>query len=268
MVRDPVTIAQAKASGNPFVSQIQNAGGLLLINNGVAGTNPPTKDIRLRQAIAEAIDPNVINQRAFGGKGLPTSGLINGASKTVKATQGPKYDPVDAKKLVDQVKAEGKWDGSIRLLAVSAPPSNLESAITIQALLQAVDFKVTLNSGVSIQQFNTLTLVQHDYDLAVSGMTVDEASLWDALRQFDSRNPLNSNGYSSPDMDAALTALKTAQTQANYQAAIEQVQAVWNKTYPSAVYTAFEPIVAWQPSLQGLIFSSITPYFDKAYIKQ
>jgi peptide/nickel transport system substrate-binding protein len=257
----------AKTAGSPFVTLIQNAGGLLLINNGVAGTNPPTKDARLRQAIAEAIDPNVINQRAFGGKGLATSGIIHAASKTLKATDGPKYNPVDAKKLVDQVKAEDKWDGSIRLLAVSQPPSNLESAIAIQSLLEAVGFKVALTSGVSIQQFNTLTLVQHNYDLAVSGLTVDESSLWDGLRQFDSHNPANSNGYSSPDMDAALAALRASQTQAQYQSAIEQVQAVWNKTYPSAVYTAFEPIVMWNSSLHGLTFSGITPYFDTAYIK-
>jgi hypothetical protein len=68
-------------------------------------------------------------------------------------------------------------------------------------------------------------------------------------------------------MDTALAALRASQTQAQYQSAIEQVQAVWNKTYPSAVYTAFEPIVMWNSSLHGLTFSGITPYFDTAYIK-
>src|SRR4029078_10393964 len=102
-----------------------------------------------------AIDADLINNRALGGKGLPGKGIINGKTTTLKATTGLPYDPAKARDLLNQVKADRNWDGSTTAICAETPASNKEACITVAALLNAVGFRVSLSTvptGVLIQQ--------------------------------------------------------------------------------------------------------------------
>ena len=83
-------------------------------------SNPPSKDLKVRQAIAAAVDPKVINDRGYSSKGLVGNQLFQSDFRWYADVAGPKVDPEAAKKLVTDAKATG-WDGKIRLLYNSSP---------------------------------------------------------------------------------------------------------------------------------------------------
>ena len=134
-LRTPEAVAKAKADKVQGFGEFLHGGGLYLFNLGVPvqctggqpaptctgkpdgpqPTTPPTAKLKVRQAIAAAIDPKVIDQRATNGTGLPGSELIQKDFRWYPNVPGPKYDPEAAKKLVTEAKAEG-WDGKVRLL--------------------------------------------------------------------------------------------------------------------------------------------------------
>ena len=79
-----------------------------------------TADAKVRQAVALAVDPAIINTRANEGKGIPNNGLFDKNFATDPGVGGVKPDPVAAKKLVDEAKAAG-FNGKIRVACTNAP---------------------------------------------------------------------------------------------------------------------------------------------------
>jgi peptide/nickel transport system substrate-binding protein len=126
-LRDPAAVANAHDKKFDDVSTMEQAGGLLLINqgnsvtctggnpaptctgkpDGVLVSNPPTKDPKVRQAIAAAIDPKVINDRGYQGKGLVGNQLFQSDFRWFPDVAGPKFDVELAKRLVTEAKTAG-----------------------------------------------------------------------------------------------------------------------------------------------------------------
>jgi peptide/nickel transport system substrate-binding protein len=269
MIRDPATIQEAEKVAPNSVRQFENSGFMLLMNSGVAGSTPPTTDVRVRRAIAAALDPEVINQRAFGGVGVASSGIVNSPTSALDPTEGPKYDPDLAKQLVDEVKAEKGWDGSIRLIAAANPQANAEAGITIKALLEAVGFKVDLDATLPIAQLVSRYSVEKNYDLAVFGLVVDDPTMWNGLRQWASPNANNLTGYANPALDAGLDELKGAQTLEEQNVALAKIQQVWNDDAPSVPFGASPSIAMWQDDVKGVRFDSrLNPILDGMYLQK
>jgi peptide/nickel transport system substrate-binding protein len=83
--------------------------------DGIVELDTPTKDLRVRQAISFAIDPKFIDTRAQNNTGFPGGSFFQTGSKWKSSAPVNTFDLEQAKKLVQTVKAEGKWDGSLRL---------------------------------------------------------------------------------------------------------------------------------------------------------
>src|SRR5699024_4455412 len=86
-----------------------NMADVLQINNrdGHAGADP-----NVRKAIALAMDPDVINQRAFNGKGHPTTKIFADWSKWHNDVPAFEQDTAQAQQLVEAAKADG-FDGKL-----------------------------------------------------------------------------------------------------------------------------------------------------------
>ena len=67
----------------------------------------PTDDPKVRQAIAAAVDVNVINQRVYAGKGLSTTAMFHESFPFDPKVPGPTYDVNKAKQLVTEAKTAG-----------------------------------------------------------------------------------------------------------------------------------------------------------------
>ena len=257
----------AKAASEKFqaINFPYPAGNLLLMNPGMltcSGGNPakycagkpdgtkvttdtPTKDVRVRQAIAEAVDIDQINTRVYSNSLKVYRSLVPTGFRWDPGVPGPKYDPVDAKKLVDAVKAEG-WDGKLRISYGAATPQLTNYGQALQAMLGAVGITATIESGKTLAQVQ----VEKDFDVYPAfAFGTSEDRLFEGL--FGSLR-INRYGYSNPDMDAALDALRVAATDATKTAALKKVAEVWNRDLPAMVVGDGVRVLAYSPKLQGV----------------
>lgn len=264
LINDAQVIAEAKGAGTKGFENISSGNVYIVMNQGVRGTQSPFTDIRLRRAVAMAVDPNIINQRVFGGKAMPGTTIIAKESPLSPGVDGPKLDVEGAKKLVAEAKAAG-FSGKIRLTGTNVQTA-VEQSITIEAMLEAVGFDVTVES-LPPAEANRRVLTEPNFDLGFSGLSIFEELPWARLNQFETGSVRSRTGYGNPNMDKALTQLKAASNRAEKKAAIGEIQKVWNETIPSAVVMSTTELLATAPQVRGITVTRDTvPLFHKAYI--
>lgn len=251
-LQDPQIIAEAKSAGTESFGFKYGMGRSIVMNAGARGTTPPTADVRLRRAVALALDTELIDQRSYQGNGYPTSAIFSKDMNSWSGVQGPEFDATAARKLVANVKAEGKWNGGIRLVC---PQLSEEASIATEALLKDVGF------DVAREIVDTSTLVERviknvDYDLACWQFNISDFAPWVSLEAFRSDSSSNRGGYKNPEMDAAISQLKIAATEKERRTALGAIQRLWNETAPSANYAINQDTILWQDSVSGLDFSS------------
>lgn len=269
--RDPVLLNSAIADGIGNSSgQVNNGAFFMMPNVGTAGYEGPFTDLRVRMAAAYAIDPEVVNARAWGGEGLAGKGLVNNASNLLNGTEGIPYDPAKATELLDEYKAETGWDGTIDAIAAGTPASNKEAAIAVAAMLDAVGFKTNLSADLPVFDLITKVAFERDFELVASwGMIQSEPTLANGLRAWNSMNPANQNGFSSPTYDAALAAVDAAVGLDEYQAALEALQIVINEEVPFIPYGADPTTTLYNDNVLGLRWhDGITPLVDFAFLQK
>jgi peptide/nickel transport system substrate-binding protein len=257
-------ITQLREQGVAMHSEAFGGVGLL-INNGVRGTTPPTTDVRLRRAVSLALDTEALDERINEGQGVPTSALF-GPQSIYAGAAGPAADPAAATALIEEVKAEGTWDGKIRFACQNDVYS--DQRVAVAAALRAVGFDVQEETvGTTAQQVQKV-IVDADYDLACWSLQLFDNATWVTLdRSLRSDSSATRIGYASAEMDAALDQLRTAADVEARRAAIAEIQEIWNETVPSAVIRASEYVVASADDVHGLVFDhEVITYFDQAYI--
>jgi len=193
-LREPAPIAQARDDKYSVFVNSQNAGAMLFINNR---PNAPGADLRIRQAIALSIDPAVINQRGYGGKGVPTSALIGPKSIWYGGLTGTAYDPAKAKQTLQQVLGEGKYDGALRLLCPDTPSSR-DIALTIETQLTLTGFKVSSTFMPTI----TAAMNDGNFDTACNGMNLSDNAPDIALSQQFTTKGSARTAFKNSDFDA------------------------------------------------------------------
>jgi peptide/nickel transport system substrate-binding protein len=288
-LRAPQTVAKAKADKMAGHSEFLHGGGLFLFNlglpvqctggkpepictgkpDGPQPTNPPTAKLKVRQAIAAAIDPKVIDQRANGGAGLPGSELLQKDFRWYPNVPGPKYDPDTAKRLVAEAKAEG-WDGKIKILYSNAQFS-VDVALATEAMLKAVGIEPTVDTSktttAQVQQVTTL----RDFEMSGWGTSIAaDDSVSAALAQnLSSTSPSNRVGHKNDIVDAALKELRAAKSDDAKTAAIKKIVEQVHKDLPMYSWSTIEARVSHTDKAQGLVsnHSSVVFFYD-AWLKQ
>jgi peptide/nickel transport system substrate-binding protein len=251
-LQDPVVAERARSESVDNFGFVYGAGRAVLMNAGVRGGQPPTADVRVRQAIAAALDPDLIDQRTTEGTGRPTSALFDDEMVSSPDVDGPALDPDEARRLVSEVKAEGQWDGTIRLVC---PELAQEAAITIEGLLNDVGFQTALEV-VDTAALTTRVIVDANFDLACWQFNVNDLEPWVELEAFQSTSDSNRGGVSSEELDRAIPELLTAATLDDRKAILADIQEAWNETVPAALYGSSEDVIVWKPEVEGLRFSS------------
>jgi peptide/nickel transport system substrate-binding protein len=288
-LRTPVSVANSKSDKTlgGFDNVIQ-AGDMLLVNQGIkltcaAGkpaplctgqpdgtitTKPATANALVRAAVAAAIDPAVINTRVNDGKALPTTALFQKDFTDSPGVDGPKADPANAKKLLDQAKAAG-FDGKIRVLCTNQP-ERVALAQTLETQLKAVGFDVTARSDLDTASQITEIITNKDYDIACWGLSVpnDETAPLSLVQNFWSASPNNRVGYSNPAWDAGLNVLLGAKDATSRKAAYKTMADLWNTDVPSVVFNAVIERIAFQNKVHGVYANESSMFFlDKAWIE-
>jgi peptide/nickel transport system substrate-binding protein len=112
--------------------------GYLFIN-ALAG---PTKDVRVRQAIAYALDRQLIIDALLGGYGRPVDILLTPANfGYIPDVKGYPYDPAKARQLLKEAGAEGA-----ELTFITSPVYDQRIVQAIQQMLGEVGLAVSISS--------------------------------------------------------------------------------------------------------------------------
>jgi peptide/nickel transport system substrate-binding protein len=288
-LRYPQSVAAAHAAKLPGTSTLEYGGSQLLLNNGTTvacsggkpapictgkadgsyPTNPATKDLKVRQAVAAAVDPKVLDQRAYEGKAAASTDLLPPDFRWYPGVSGPKYDPEAAKKLVADAKAAG-WDGKIRL-TFNSTPAGVASGLAVQALLQAVGMDPQLDTSKDVTTQVVQIAVQKDFDVSTWGIALssDDGAVPALAQNLASTSASNRVGFKDPKVDQALKDLFAAQTddqkKAAYKTIVEEVYA----NEPFLIWSSIEEYLAWLPKVHGITPTSRSSvFFDKAWIEK
>ena len=177
------------------------------------------------------------------------------------------FDVAKAKALIAEVKAEGKWDGTIRLNCHNAP-SRQSWAQAFQTLLTAAGFTVKLKNDYDVNGLVADILNNKAYDVACWGFNVaEEAPEIALLSAVLSTSPSNSMNYISTDMDAQIQLVRSGKTDAERKAALDKIQDIWRVDMPTPVYEALVEMIAWNKNVRGIRPTVATVVmFDKAWI--
>jgi peptide/nickel transport system substrate-binding protein len=285
-LREAPVIKTAKDAKLAYIESLYWAGGIMLINNGyqitcTAGkpaascsgkadgtkvpTVTPTSDKRIRQAVSLAVNPATYNERVNEGKGYPGSELFQKTSKWFNGVPGPVYDLAKAKALVDQIKAEGKWDGSVRLSCHSGRP---EWATLMETLLKSAGFTVKIKNDYDVSGLIADITVNHDYDIACWGINIaEEAPFINLSQNLGSTSASNWTGYANPEFDAAMTQLQMATTDDAQKAALKIASTRIAEDLPIVIYDAVPETVVSGKATHGITANVASMVFlDKAWI--
>ena len=268
MLRGAKFVTDAKDSGTQGFEEIISAGSLINMNSGNAGYDGVLTDERARRAVTHALDRDLWNQRLYGGLGQPTSALVAESSRFYDGQEGPKFDADEAKRLVDEIKADhSDWDGSLELL-ISDGPENVEAGVVAKAMLDAAGFDVSIVnapvSQVTARQFTG------DYEIVIGGLAPSDADLASTLASAMSPGgATNLTGIDDPELTAALTEFKAAADIDSQKAALNRVQEIYNRVQPFAVMANAEQYVIVDESVKGVVptLSSVV-LFDNAYVEE
>lgn len=286
-LRDPLAVKQAKDAGYTGFSTIEAAGGTLLVNMGVkvtckdgapaptctgkpdgpTATTPATAEPLVRQAIAAAVDPKVINERGYGGAGAVSSQLFQSSFRWYPNVAGPKYDPAKARDLVNQAKAKG-WDGKLNLVYNNTPTGSAIGT-AFQTMLQAVGITVNLDTTVDTQGQIQRVIVLKDFDVSGWGLAIppDDGAIWAIAQNLRSDSSSNRIAYASPVVDKALRDLLVAKTDAEKMALYKTIAESVANDVPILPWAQIEEFIGHGKSVHGLrqVNRSGT-LFDKAWV--
>jgi peptide/nickel transport system substrate-binding protein len=247
------------------VSQTLVVGAAMIIINTTA-TAAHLDDVRVRQAIQYANDVNVINQRAFQGALIAHTSLVPKGLGVVGATKGPAYDPKRATKLLNEVKSETGWDGSIDLTC--AQGTSADQGIALAALLNNVGFKVNLDTTLPVTPWVTKVQINRDYQLGCSGFQAFNGDYWSAFYPRTFSTPTNYSNWHNADWDAAMADLAAADVGTpGYQKAIDKIQQLQTQLVPQVFDGSYPEATLISSSLHGVVMTrGDTALYGQAFL--
>jgi peptide/nickel transport system substrate-binding protein len=239
---DASTIKQGEDAGMK-VQKISGSSSTIVLFNA---QRAPVDDVRVRRALAYAMDKEAINDVVWDGtRRVANSAFSTDSSYYVKQADSPTYDPDEAKKLL----ADYGKPVSVTLECINTPESQQVLQL-VEQMWEAVGVDVKLIFTEQGQFVNKI-FGSKDYVTACfrSNHFADPDQLYTSLKTGSPANVLN---YSNPEMDAALEAGRSTADVAERKKAYTEVQKILAETVPSIslAYDLFSNI--YKPEVHGL----------------
>jgi peptide/nickel transport system substrate-binding protein len=207
-------------------------------SSDVKGKNP-LRDLRVRQAVALAIDEPPITSRVMLGLGHPTWEMwgpgVNGYDPALDVR--PKADPAEAKKLL----ANAGYPAGFRI-SLDCPNDRYvmdeQICTAIVSMLARVGIRVDLNAQTKAKYFNKLLFPNYDTDFYLLGWTPGtydaQNVLYALLATRDGKQgEFNIGGYSNPELDALTETIGVETNPAKRAAMIRQTIEILQRDLPT-----------------------------------
>ncbi len=190
--------------------------------------NPILKDVRVRQAIAHAIDKKALIDTVWHGLGKPATGPIPSTLKTFYNPGVPQYslDPARAEKLLDDAGYPRKSDGVRFTIQQDYQPFHETfkfNAEFIRQNLKAVGIDVKVRNQ-DLAGFVKRVYSDYDFDINTGQWSPYLDPQIGVIRHYWSKSIApgvpwtNASGYSNPELDKIID---TVQIEANRQRRVE-----------------------------------------------
>jgi ABC-type transport system substrate-binding protein len=215
----------------------------------------PFKDVRVRQAFAQAIDKQKVISQVFHGLYIPAAGMlppgIPGYDAQLKALP---YDPARAKQLLaDAGFPAGK---GLPPLTMSVNPVTADYRMMTEPIAAMLKDTLGVNIEVQMQEFASYTAAMNRRDVLPSFMTGWSASTLDAGYFHElwlyGKSPLNRVNYESAAFDKLIEQANGAPDRARRIGFIKQADELITKDVPLVpiMYTRFVYLIS--PRVKGL----------------
>jgi len=217
-------IARVTDPRNPLNRDLQVADQFSLTYLGFDTSVPPFDDMKVRQALARAIDKDklasvVLKGMASKADGILPAGLPGYNSNLRTLT----YDPALAKQLL----AESKYAAAMPSIVLSV----MGSGAAPVGLPAAIQEMIRQNLGITIEiqlvQSDTFFagLYAHKYPMFITGWIADYPDPYDFLDVlFHSQSELNHGGYASQELDRLLEAARVERDETRRLALYRQAE--------------------------------------------
>jgi peptide/nickel transport system substrate-binding protein len=249
LMRDPDKVDDLLDAEMGGYMNMVAASNVAVIN---ASEGRPGSDVRVRQAMAMAINPDLIRERAVDGHGLADSTVFLDYSRWHGETDGLAFDPDEATKLLEEAKADG-YDGKITYTDQSDPVSRA-IALVVKASLETVGFEVELNLQRTVADTITSVAVNRDYDVAGWGLSFREGDPFSKMfSTIDSESPSTYGMATSPEMDTLLDEFKAAAEESDQVAIMDQIQQQLNEQVPYLNWGPVAEYNAWTDDVHGVV---------------
>ncbi len=173
----------------------------------------PFKDLRVRRAVYQAINIDLVIQKVLKGLAAPTGELLApefGAPAPDHVAPRLRYDPVHARALLREAGYADGFDLTMDCVNVAFREHVCQA---IAAMLTQVGIRTTLRTSASTQFFPMLT--QGRVSLAEFGFTGTQEDAWQGLNGLlhtwdkDGGGTFNAGRYSNARLDALIDAVRT-----------------------------------------------------------
>ncbi|NEC11192.1 ABC transporter substrate-binding protein [Streptomyces sp. SID8014] len=247
-LRSPEAVDAAVKEGHPGEMTLTSVGSMTTINTR---EGRPGADLRVRKALALALDPDLNTERAYNGKGLPGQELFPAESRWHSDVKPLGVDLDEAKRLLAEARKDG-YDGKLTYMDGTDPVGRANAVVT-KAMLERVGFTVELDLVSSIADRTSKTYVEHDFDISRAAAGVSEGDPYHRLQSvLNSRSHGNPGGYANPRMDALLVKLQAANGEAQTQEVLDDVQTLFNEDVPLVNLGASAAFTAWGDHVHGI----------------
>lgn len=262
-LRDPEVVTEVRDGGATGFQEMQSLGSIGSIN---ASPGRPGADVRVRQAMAYAIDPAAIDDRVNNGTGIPGSEVFMPWSTWHGKVAPIAVDQAKATALLNEAKADG-YNGKL-LFASPSDTASRAQALSVQSQLQAVGFEVEIVYSTDTTDHTRRMYVDKDYDISRNAFSVAEQDPYSRLfSNLASTSSSNATGFKDPEVDALLQKVKIAPTDDERRDALDELQTALNETVPYLGWASQATLIAWDAKVHGAKPSLDTiVLFDKAWV--
>ena len=231
--------------------------------------SPMLKDVRVRKALAYAMDKNVIVERADYGIGKPATGPIASTSWAYEPNVEKYVHSLQAAaKLLDEAGYPMK-DGkrmNLRIIADGGIEFNRKAGEILKEQLE----KIGINVELQMVERNVVldrVYLKRDYDAFVHVFSTGADPAIDVSRLYVSSNirPVhftNGAGYRNSEVDALFGEGQKAFEPENRAAAYKKAQKILADELPVIWLTEYGIVGAWNKKLHGLHVWSAYSYYN------
>ncbi len=250
------TVKQVEANSNTRVMSVRGTRSFFLALNTKAA---PLNDLRVRQALAHAIDRKLIIDRILGGHATAINGILSpdafGFDPTLPAYA---YDAERAKKLLADA---GFKDGIDLVLDTEGAMKEIAEAIAAVARKGGFRIRVVVSEGSQLQTKWRTKKEAGPGEMFFSSWgngSLDPFDIFDPTHMTDARG--NSSFYSNAALDKLLADAAAELEQGKRVTLYKQAQAIIARELPyvylwvpADLYGVSKRLSGWQPSADSKI---------------